>query len=107
MTNIGKYSPYKGNIFRYKQPFKADSKEKYREKVAELPKKRNSCPNCGSTDNYSNKFPKATKFYAIEEVPGEGAHTEGSGYGSIGNAIREDSDHDQDSIGGHLVDYKY
>ncbi|MBW0561574.1 hypothetical protein O181_101289 [Austropuccinia psidii MF-1] len=68
-TNIGKYSPYRSSGFREKQPFRVELKEKPRERVAEVTKKKNSCNNCGSTDHYSNNCPKAKKkVYAIEKV---------------------------------------
>ncbi|MBW0582147.1 hypothetical protein O181_121862 [Austropuccinia psidii MF-1] len=60
-TNIGKYSPYKSSGFREKQPFRVELKDKLREKVAEVTKKKSSCHNCGSTDNYANNCPKEKK----------------------------------------------
>ncbi|MBW0549955.1 hypothetical protein O181_089670 [Austropuccinia psidii MF-1] len=71
-TNIGKYSPYKSVVFKEKQPFRVEFKDKPRERVAEVTNKKNSRHNCGSTDHYANNFPKAkNKFYAIEKVPEE------------------------------------
>ncbi|MBW0546099.1 hypothetical protein O181_085814 [Austropuccinia psidii MF-1] len=49
--NIGKYSPYKGSGFKEKQPFRVEFKDRPRERVAEVTKKKNSCHNCGSTDH--------------------------------------------------------
>ncbi|MBW0550819.1 hypothetical protein O181_090534 [Austropuccinia psidii MF-1] len=49
-ANIGKYSPYKSSSFREKQPFRVAFKDKPRERVVEVTKKKNSCHNCGSTD---------------------------------------------------------
>ncbi|MBW0556852.1 hypothetical protein O181_096567 [Austropuccinia psidii MF-1] len=46
-TNIGKFTPYKSSGFREKQPFRVELKEKPRERVAEVTKKKNSCHNCG------------------------------------------------------------
>ncbi|MBW0544247.1 hypothetical protein O181_083962 [Austropuccinia psidii MF-1] len=84
-TNIGKFTPYKS-------------------KVA---KKRNFCQNCGSTDHYANNFPKAKKkVYAIEKVPEEESPTEDSESDSMGDAIREPSDDDQDSREEFLVEYQ-
>ncbi|MBW0466633.1 hypothetical protein O181_006348 [Austropuccinia psidii MF-1] len=65
--------------------------------MAEVTKKKNTCHNCGSTDHYSKNCPKAKKkFYAIEQVPGEESPTEDSESDSMGDAIREQSDYDQD-----------
>ncbi|MBW0471476.1 hypothetical protein O181_011191 [Austropuccinia psidii MF-1] len=58
-TNIGKYTPYKSSNFKEKQPFRVEFKEKPRERVAEVAKKKSSCHNCCSTDHYSNNCPKA------------------------------------------------
>ncbi|MBW0551762.1 hypothetical protein O181_091477 [Austropuccinia psidii MF-1] len=69
-TNIGKYFPYKSSRFREKQPFRVDFKDKPRERVAEVTKKKSSFHNCGSTDHYANNCPKAKKkVYDIEQVP--------------------------------------
>ncbi|MBW0470755.1 hypothetical protein O181_010470 [Austropuccinia psidii MF-1] len=74
-----------------------DFKDKPRERVAEVTKKRNSCQKCGSTDHYANNCPKAKKkVYAIEEVPEEESPTEDSASDSMGDAIREQSDDEQD-----------
>ncbi|MBW0466597.1 hypothetical protein O181_006312 [Austropuccinia psidii MF-1] len=71
-TNIGKYCPYKISGFKGQQPFRVEFKDKPRERVAEVAKKKNSCHNCGSTDHYSNNCSKAKKkVYAIEKVPEE------------------------------------
>ncbi|MBW0522143.1 hypothetical protein O181_061858 [Austropuccinia psidii MF-1] len=70
--NIGKYSSYKSSGFREKQPFRVEFKDKHRERVAGVTKKKNSCHNYGSTDHYSNNCPRAKKkIYAIEKVPEE------------------------------------
>ncbi|MBW0464612.1 hypothetical protein O181_004327 [Austropuccinia psidii MF-1] len=96
-TNIGKYTPYKSSGFKDKQPFRVEFKEKPRERVAEVAKKKNSCHNCGSTDHYSNNCPKAKKkVYAIEKVPEEESPTEDSDSDPMGDAIREQSDDNQD-----------
>ncbi|MBW0570546.1 hypothetical protein O181_110261 [Austropuccinia psidii MF-1] len=95
-TNIGKFTPYKSSSFREKQPFRVDLKDKPKERVAEVAKKRNSCHNCGSTDHYANNCQKAKKkLYAIEKVPEEESPTEDSESDSMGDAIREPSDDDQ------------
>ena len=60
-TNIGKFTPYKSSSFKEKQPFRVDFKDKPRERVAEVAKKKNSCHNCGSTDHYANNCTKANK----------------------------------------------
>ncbi|MBW0505165.1 hypothetical protein O181_044880 [Austropuccinia psidii MF-1] len=46
-TNIGKETPYKSSGFKEKQPFRVEFKDKPRERVTELAKKKNSCHNCG------------------------------------------------------------
>ncbi|MBW0591864.1 hypothetical protein O181_131579 [Austropuccinia psidii MF-1] len=58
-TNIGKFTPYESSGFREKQPFRVELKDKPKERVAEVEKKKNSCHNCGSTDHYANNCPKA------------------------------------------------
>ncbi|MBW0550783.1 hypothetical protein O181_090498 [Austropuccinia psidii MF-1] len=76
-TNIGKYTPYKSSGFKEKEPFRVEFKDKPRERVAEVAKKKYSFYNCGSTDHYSNNRPKAKKkSYAIENVPEEESSTE-------------------------------
>ncbi|MBW0533455.1 hypothetical protein O181_073170 [Austropuccinia psidii MF-1] len=99
ITNIGKYFPYKSGAFREKQSSRVDFKDKPGERVAEVTKKKNSCHNCGSTDHYANNFSKAKKkVYAIENVP------EDSESDSMGDAIREQSDEDQNTREEFLVD---
>ncbi|MBW0484219.1 hypothetical protein O181_023934 [Austropuccinia psidii MF-1] len=106
-TNIGKYSPYKSSGFREKQPFRVEFKDKTREIVAEVTKKKNYCHNCGSKYHYANNCPKAkNKVYAIEKVPEEESPTEDSESDSMGDAIREQSDEDQDPREEFLVEYQ-
>ncbi|MBW0498583.1 hypothetical protein O181_038298 [Austropuccinia psidii MF-1] len=106
-TNIGKYSPYKSSGFKDKQPFRVELKDKLREGVAEVAKRKNSCHNCGSTDHYATNFPKGKKkVYAIEKVPEEESLTEYSKSDSMGNAIRQQSDEDQDPREECLVEYQ-
>ncbi|MBW0461795.1 hypothetical protein O181_001510 [Austropuccinia psidii MF-1] len=106
-TNIGKYTPYESSGFKEKQPFRVELKDKPRERVAEVAKKKNSCHNCGSTDHYANNCPKAKiKVYAIEKVPEEESPTEDSDSDSIGDTIREQSDDDQDPREEFLVKYQ-
>ncbi|MBW0577555.1 hypothetical protein O181_117270 [Austropuccinia psidii MF-1] len=72
-----------------------------------MEKKKHSCHNCGSTDHYSNSCPKAKKeVYAIEKVPEEETPTEDSESDSMGDAIREPSDDDQDPREEFLVEYQ-
>ncbi|MBW0563239.1 hypothetical protein O181_102954 [Austropuccinia psidii MF-1] len=105
-TNIGKFTPYKSSGFREKQPFRVELKDKPKERVAEVEKKKNSCHNCGSTDHYANNCPKEKKkVYAIEKVPEEESPTEDSESDSMGDAIREKSDDDQDPREEFLVEY--
>ncbi|MBW0473803.1 hypothetical protein O181_013518 [Austropuccinia psidii MF-1] len=86
-TNIGRFTPYRSSSFKEKQPFRVEFKDKPKEIVAEVTKKKNSCHNCGSTDHYANNYPKTKKkVYAIEKVP------EDSYSDSMGDAIREQSD---------------
>ncbi|MBW0468102.1 hypothetical protein O181_007817 [Austropuccinia psidii MF-1] len=104
-TNIVKYTPYKSSGFKEKQPFRVDFKDKPIEIVAEVAKKKNSFHNCGSTDQYSNNCPKAKqKVYSIEKVPDEESPTEDSDSDSMGNAIREQSDDNQDTREEFLVE---
>ncbi|MBW0560669.1 hypothetical protein O181_100384 [Austropuccinia psidii MF-1] len=78
-TNIGKYSQFKSSSFKEKQPFRVDFKDKLKERVAEVTRKKNSCHNCGSPDHYSNSCPKEKKkFYTIEQVPEEESAKEDS-----------------------------
>ncbi|MBW0527356.1 hypothetical protein O181_067071 [Austropuccinia psidii MF-1] len=77
------------------------------ERVAEVTKKKNFFNNCGSTDHYSHKFPKEKKkVYAIEQVPEEESPTEDSESACMGDAIREQSDEDQDPREEPLVEYQ-
>ncbi|MBW0560961.1 hypothetical protein O181_100676 [Austropuccinia psidii MF-1] len=65
-TNIGEFTQYNSSGFREKQLFSVELKEKPKERVAEVTKKKTSCHNCGSTDHYANNCPKAKKkVYAI------------------------------------------
>ncbi|MBW0588718.1 hypothetical protein O181_128433 [Austropuccinia psidii MF-1] len=96
-TNIGKFTPYKSNRFKEKQPFRVEFQDKPKERVAEVEKKRNSCHACGSTDQYANNCPKANKkVYAIEKVPDEESPTDNSESESMVDAIREPSEDYQD-----------
>ncbi|MBW0481979.1 hypothetical protein O181_021694 [Austropuccinia psidii MF-1] len=106
-TNIGKYTLYKISGCKEKHPFRVEFKDEPRGKVAEVAKKKNSCHNCGSTDHYAKNCPKAKKkVYAIEKVPEEESATEDSDSDSMGDAIREQSDYDQDPREEFLVEYQ-
>ncbi|MBW0573228.1 hypothetical protein O181_112943 [Austropuccinia psidii MF-1] len=106
-TNIGKFTPYKSSGFREKPPLRGEFKDKSKERVAQVAKKRNYCHNCGSTDHYANNYPKEKKkVYAIEKVPEEESLTEDSESDSLGDAIREPSDDDQDPREEPLVEYQ-
>ncbi|MBW0494199.1 hypothetical protein O181_033914 [Austropuccinia psidii MF-1] len=95
-TNIGKYSPYKSISLKEKKPSRVDIKDKAKERVAGVIKKKNSCNSCGSTDHYANNFPKANKkVYDIEKFPEEESPTKDSESYSLGEAIREHSYDDQ------------
>ncbi|MBW0497364.1 hypothetical protein O181_037079 [Austropuccinia psidii MF-1] len=107
ITNIEKYSQFRTSIFKEKQPLRVHFKEKPKEKMAEVTKKKNTCHKCGSADHYSNNCPKAKKkVYSIEQVPEEESPTEDSESDSMGNAIREQFDDDQDSREEFLVEYQ-
>ncbi|MBW0473243.1 hypothetical protein O181_012958 [Austropuccinia psidii MF-1] len=96
-TNIGKLIPYKSSGFREKQHLRVEFKDKPKERVAEVAKKNNYCHNCGATDHYANNCPKAKKkVYSIEKVLEEESPTEDSDPDSMGDAIIEPSDDDQD-----------
>ncbi|MBW0546359.1 hypothetical protein O181_086074 [Austropuccinia psidii MF-1] len=106
-TNIGKFTPYKSSGFKEKQPFTVEFKDKPKERVADMAKKKNSCHNCVSIDHYANNCPKAKKrIYAIEKVPEEESPTEYSESDYMGDAIREQSDDDQDPREEFLVEYQ-
>ncbi|MBW0547083.1 hypothetical protein O181_086798 [Austropuccinia psidii MF-1] len=105
-TNIEKYTPYKSSGFKEKQRFNVEFEDKPREGVEEVAKKKNSCHNCGSKHHYANNYPKAKKVYGIEKVPDEQSPTEDSESDSMGDAIREQSDDEQDPSEEFLVEYK-
>ncbi|MBW0475342.1 hypothetical protein O181_015057 [Austropuccinia psidii MF-1] len=106
-TNIGKYSPYKRSGFREKPTFRVEFQDRPRARVEEVKKKKNSCQNCGSADHYSNNCTKVKKkVYAIEKVPVEESPTEHSESDSMGDAIQEQSDEDQDPREESLVEYQ-
>ncbi|MBW0554950.1 hypothetical protein O181_094665 [Austropuccinia psidii MF-1] len=99
--------PERSSSFKEKQPLRVEFKDKPREKVAEVEKKKNSCHNCRSTDHYANNCPREKKkVYAIEQVPEEEFPTEDSDPDSMGDAIREPSDDDQDPREEFLVEYQ-
>ncbi|MBW0519789.1 hypothetical protein O181_059504 [Austropuccinia psidii MF-1] len=84
-----------------------DFKEKPREKVAKVAKTKKFCNNCGSTDHYANNCPKAKKkVYAIEKVPEKESPTEDSDPNSMGDALREQSDEEEDPREEFLVEYQ-
>ncbi|MBW0505568.1 hypothetical protein O181_045283 [Austropuccinia psidii MF-1] len=88
-TNLGKYSPHKNSYFKEKQPFRVELKDKPRERVAEVTKKKNSCHNCASTDHYPNDYPNSKKkVFAIEKVSQKESPTDDSESSSMGDAIR-------------------
>ncbi|MBW0471290.1 hypothetical protein O181_011005 [Austropuccinia psidii MF-1] len=51
--NVGKNSLYRGNSFKEKQPYRFDNKDKPKEKLEDVTKKKNTHHNCGSTDHYA------------------------------------------------------
>ncbi|MBW0497320.1 hypothetical protein O181_037035 [Austropuccinia psidii MF-1] len=90
-TNIGKYTPYKSSGFKEKQPFRVELRNKPRERVAEVAKKK-----------------KFILFILIcsQQVPEEESPTEDSDSDSMGYAIREQSDDNQDPREELLVEYQ-
>ncbi|MBW0468435.1 hypothetical protein O181_008150 [Austropuccinia psidii MF-1] len=106
-THIGKYTLYNSSGFKEKQPIRVEFKDKPRERVAEVAKKKNPCQSCASTDHYANNCPKAKKkVYAIDKVPEEESPTEDSDSDSMGDAIREQSDDGQEEREELLVEYQ-
>ncbi|MBW0500276.1 hypothetical protein O181_039991 [Austropuccinia psidii MF-1] len=106
-NNIEKYTPYERSGFKEKQPFRVEFKDKPRERVAEVTNKKSSYHNCGSTDHYANNCPKAKKkLYSIEKVPEEESPTEDSESEFMGDAIREQSDEEQDPREEFLAEYQ-
>ncbi|MBW0501801.1 hypothetical protein O181_041516 [Austropuccinia psidii MF-1] len=107
-TNIEKFTPYKSSGFKEKQPFRVELRDKPKEIVAEMEKKKkNSCHSCGSTDHYANNCPKAKKkISAIEKVPHEESPTGDSESDTMGDAIREQSHEDQDPREEFQVEYQ-
>ncbi|MBW0477178.1 hypothetical protein O181_016893 [Austropuccinia psidii MF-1] len=95
--NIRKYSPYKSSSFKEKQPFRVDVKDKPKERVEEVTKKKKPCHNCGSTDHYDNNCQKETKtFMPLNKSQKKVSPMEDFESDSMGNAIRGHSDYDQD-----------
>ncbi|MBW0499710.1 hypothetical protein O181_039425 [Austropuccinia psidii MF-1] len=81
-TNIGTFTPYKSIGFKEKQPFRVEY-------------------------HYANNYPKAKKkVYSSEKVPEGESPTEDSESDSMGDAIREASDDDQDPREEFLVEYQ-
>ncbi|MBW0476974.1 hypothetical protein O181_016689 [Austropuccinia psidii MF-1] len=75
--------------------------------MAEVTKNKNTFHNCGSTYHYANKCPQAKKkVYAIEKFPEEETPTEDSESDSMGDAIREQTDDEQDPREEFLVEYQ-
>ncbi|MBW0505479.1 hypothetical protein O181_045194 [Austropuccinia psidii MF-1] len=84
-----------------------DFKDKPKERVAEVTKKKNYCHNCRSTEHYANYCPKAKKkVYSIEKVPEEESPIEDSESDFIRDPIREQYDEDQYPIEEFLVQYQ-
>ncbi|MBW0519212.1 hypothetical protein O181_058927 [Austropuccinia psidii MF-1] len=106
-THIGKYTPFKSSGFKEKQTFSVEFKDKAREIVEEVARKKNSCHNCGSTDHYANNCSKAKKkVYSIQKVPEEESPTEDFDSDTMGYSIREQSDEEPDPREELLVEYQ-
>ncbi|MBW0469373.1 hypothetical protein O181_009088 [Austropuccinia psidii MF-1] len=72
-----------------------------------LQDKKYSFPNYGPTDHYANNCPKGKKeVYVIEKVPEEESPTEDCESDSMGDAIIEQSDEEQDPREEFLVECK-
>ncbi|MBW0463051.1 hypothetical protein O181_002766 [Austropuccinia psidii MF-1] len=99
--NIVKYSQLRSSSFREKQPFRVDFKDKPKEKMAEVTKKKNTCNNCCTKNHYSNNCAKAKKKVPEDESPTQDFESD-----SMGDAIREQSDDDQDPREEFLVEYQ-
>ncbi|MBW0536956.1 hypothetical protein O181_076671 [Austropuccinia psidii MF-1] len=81
--------------------------DKPKERVEEVTRNENSFQNCGSTDHYANNCPKAKKaVYAIEKAPEEESPTVDSDSDFMGDAIKEQSDEEQDPRDEFLVEYQ-
>ncbi|MBW0475345.1 hypothetical protein O181_015060 [Austropuccinia psidii MF-1] len=75
--------------------------------MGEVTKNQNSCNNCGSTENYAENCPKEKKkVYPIEQVPEEESPKEDFESDSMGDAIKEHSDYDQEPKEEFLVEYQ-
>ncbi|MBW0508375.1 hypothetical protein O181_048090 [Austropuccinia psidii MF-1] len=83
------------------------NQDKPSEKVEEVLKKKNASHNHGATDHYANNCPKAKeKIDAILQVAEEEVQEKDFESDSRGDAIRENSDYDQDLIEEFLVEYQ-
>ncbi|MBW0547558.1 hypothetical protein O181_087273 [Austropuccinia psidii MF-1] len=70
--------------------------------MAEVAKKKNSCPNCGSTDHYAKNCPKANiKIDSIGKSSEENSESD-----SMDDSITETSDDDPDPKEVLLVEYQ-
>ncbi|MBW0554693.1 hypothetical protein O181_094408 [Austropuccinia psidii MF-1] len=102
---MGIYSQYKSISFKEKQHFRVYYKDKPKKTVEEVTQKKNSLHKCGSTDHYSNNYPKEKRnVYSIAKVPEEEYPTEDSESESMGHSIRAHSDDDQEPREAFLVD---
>ncbi|MBW0533209.1 hypothetical protein O181_072924 [Austropuccinia psidii MF-1] len=82
-------------------------KDKPRERVAEVAKKKSSFHNCGLRDHYAKNCPKANKkVSAIENIPEEESPAQESDSSSMGDAIKEQSDKEQDPREEFVVEYQ-
>ncbi|MBW0529933.1 hypothetical protein O181_069648 [Austropuccinia psidii MF-1] len=106
-TNIEKYSQVRKSSFKKDQPLRVDFKDKPKERMTEVTRKKNTSHNCGSTDHYFNNCSKAKKkLYPIGKFPEEESPTEDFESDFMVDAIREQSDEDQDSRDEFLVEYQ-
>ncbi|MBW0488866.1 hypothetical protein O181_028581 [Austropuccinia psidii MF-1] len=97
----------RNHTFQENWSMQAEFKDKPRERVAEVTKKKNSFCNCGSTDYYANNCPEANKkVYEMEKVPEEESPKKDSESDSMADVIRQQSDEEQDSREEFLVHYQ-
>ncbi|MBW0465610.1 hypothetical protein O181_005325 [Austropuccinia psidii MF-1] len=96
-TNIGKYTPYKSSGFKEKQTLTVEFKNKPRERMAEVAKKKKFFSQLWFNRPLCQQLSKGKeKGYSIEKVSGEESPQEYYDPDSMGDAIREPCDDDQD-----------
>ncbi|MBW0528705.1 hypothetical protein O181_068420 [Austropuccinia psidii MF-1] len=89
-TNIGKYSQFRSSSFKGKEDFRVQLKEKPKEKMAEVTKERNTCTNV----DQQTIMPITSQRQRIKYMALKKSHRNMNQ--TMGYAIREKSDDDQD-----------